>query len=142
MPKQKTKGTDNVYLVFSVNKSGEFLGVARMTSQTGPGPMLNWSIHDTARRHALGGVMGVEWILCQRLPFSVVRHIANPWNQNKEVKVSRDGTELEPTVGQQLISEFIRFHDMQEALVRHGGAPQYPLPKRFVAYIPTFATGV
>jgi hypothetical protein len=48
----------------------------------------------------------VEWIKTERLPFYRTRHIRNPWNQDREVKVSRDGTELEPTVGQQLIDEW------------------------------------
>ena len=38
----------------------------------------------------------VEWIRVGELPFSSIKHLRNPWNQDKEVKVSRDGTELEP----------------------------------------------
>ena len=38
----------------------------------------------------------VEWIRVGELPFSSIKHLRNPWNQEKEVKVSRDGTELEP----------------------------------------------
>lgn len=33
-----------------------------------------------------------------------VKHLRNPWNQNREVKVSRDGTEIEPDVGRQLLN--------------------------------------
>jgi hypothetical protein len=45
----------------------------------------------------------VEWVRTERLSFYRTRHIRNPWNQDREVKVSRDGTELEPTIGQQLL---------------------------------------
>lgn len=45
----------------------------------------------------------VEWIRTSRLPFHRTRHLRNPWNHDREVKVSRDGTELEPTVGQALL---------------------------------------
>lgn len=38
----------------------------------------------------------VEWVRIGELPFSSIKHLRNPWNQDKEVKVSRDGTELEP----------------------------------------------
>lgn len=38
----------------------------------------------------------LEWIRVGDLPFSSIKHLRNPWNQDKEVKVSRDGTELEP----------------------------------------------
>jgi hypothetical protein len=32
--------------------------------------------------------------------------LRNPWNGNKEIKISRDGTELEPSVGARLLREF------------------------------------
>lgn len=38
----------------------------------------------------------IEWIRVGDLSFSAIKHLRNPWNQDKEVKVSRDGTELEP----------------------------------------------
>ncbi|THV01827.1 hypothetical protein K435DRAFT_925178 [Dendrothele bispora CBS 962.96] len=50
----------------------------------------------------------VEWICTERLPFYRIRHIRNPWNHDKEIKVSRDGTELESSVGQQLIDEWAK----------------------------------
>lgn len=75
-----------------------------------------------------GTPFSVEWLQTKRLPFSKgtcwtrpsllsststhslhlllvsVRNLRNPWNQNREVKVSRDGTEIEPDVGRQLIA--------------------------------------
>ncbi|KAF8624407.1 hypothetical protein AX15_005888 [Amanita polypyramis BW_CC] len=48
----------------------------------------------------------VEWLCPERLPFYRTRHIRNPWNHDREVKVSRDGTELEPSVGQMLVDEW------------------------------------
>ncbi|CCM03681.1 uncharacterized protein FIBRA_05825 [Fibroporia radiculosa] len=50
----------------------------------------------------------VQWIRTERLPFFRTRHLRNPWNHDREVKVSRDGTELEPTVGQALLDEWDR----------------------------------
>ncbi len=38
----------------------------------------------------------IEWIKVAPLPFTRIRHLRNPWNQDKEIKVSRDGTEIEP----------------------------------------------
>lgn len=38
----------------------------------------------------------IEWIRHTPLPFSRTRHLRNPWNADREVKVSRDGTEVEP----------------------------------------------
>lgn len=48
----------------------------------------------------------VEWVRTDRLPFFRTRHLRNPWNHDREVKVSRDGTELEPSVGQALLDEW------------------------------------
>ena len=48
----------------------------------------------------------IEWLRTERLPFHRTRHLRNPWNHDREVKVSRDGTELEPSVGQRLLDEW------------------------------------
>ncbi|EMD39790.1 hypothetical protein CERSUDRAFT_112057 [Gelatoporia subvermispora B] len=55
-----------------------------------------------------GSSFKVEWIRTHRLPFHRTRHLRNPWNHDREVKVSRDGTELEPSVGQALLEEWDR----------------------------------
>jgi hypothetical protein len=44
----------------------------------------------------LSHMFKVEWMQVGELPFSSIKNLRNPWNQDKEVKVSRDGTELEP----------------------------------------------
>jgi hypothetical protein len=38
----------------------------------------------------------IEWIRVGILPFHRIRALRNPWNADREVKVSRDGTEVEP----------------------------------------------
>jgi hypothetical protein len=43
-----------------------------------------------------GAPFSIEWIRVGGLPFTRLRHLRNPWNGDKEVKVSRDGTEVEP----------------------------------------------
>ena len=48
----------------------------------------------------------IEWLKVERLPFYRTRHLRNPWNHDREVKVSRDGTELEPLVGHALLEEW------------------------------------
>lgn len=50
----------------------------------------------------------VEWYSVNRLPFYRTRGLRNPWNANREVKIARDGTELEPSVGERLIQMFHR----------------------------------
>ncbi|GAA5991521.1 hypothetical protein JCM5350_005195 [Sporobolomyces pararoseus] len=70
---------------------------------------------DESRRPARSGSsstwgtpFSIEWIKVNRLPFSRTRHIRNSFNGNREIKVSRDGTEVEPAAGQALIDEFGR----------------------------------
>ncbi|GAA5949471.1 hypothetical protein JCM21900_000231 [Sporobolomyces salmonicolor] len=63
----------------------------------------------------------VEWIKVSRLPFTRTRHIRNSFNGNREVKVSRDGTEVEPSAGQALLDEFSRLPDALEGSVQPSG---------------------
>ncbi|RWA09751.1 hypothetical protein EKO27_g5348 [Xylaria grammica] len=164
---------DNVYLIFSANKSGEYFGYARMTSPINHDPAaaiefapkaqatnsmdlpkaiptqatetcprgriiddsargtIFWeverdevdvvsdtvsedsesarSIHDgEGGSKAWGKPFKLEWLSTTRLPFYRTRGLRNPWNSNREVKIARDGTELEPTVGRKLIGLFAR----------------------------------
>ncbi|KAF9544820.1 hypothetical protein EC957_011641 [Mortierella hygrophila] len=53
-----------------------------------------------------GIIFPVQWIDVHKVPFARTTHMLNPLYENREVKVSKDGTEVEPTVGEQLISLF------------------------------------
>ncbi|KZT19974.1 hypothetical protein NEOLEDRAFT_1141276 [Neolentinus lepideus HHB14362 ss-1] len=64
----------------------------------------------------------VEWVRTARLPFWRTRHLRNQWNHEREVKVSRDGTELEPTVGQALLDEWDRPEPPQSPKARQPKA--------------------
>ncbi|KAJ4300988.1 hypothetical protein N0V90_003077 [Kalmusia sp. IMI 367209] len=158
---------DNVYLVFSANKSGEYFGYARMASRIleddgqlmgsmpKPENILEATdvpksiptaatefapkgriIDDSARgtifweaelsesegeeekeepqvdeeapvvAQSWGKPFRIEWISTNRLPFYRTRGLRNPWNANREVKIARDGTELEPGVGERLLQMF------------------------------------
>ncbi|RHZ84746.1 hypothetical protein Glove_77g26 [Diversispora epigaea] len=137
------KSVENVYLIFSANKSGEFYGYARMISPISKETTetIQWTPIDEAALAASssrppygsddkarskksqeedneeceddvvpsrnwGTTFKVEWIKVQKLPFIRTRHLRNPWNANREVKISRDGTEVEPVVGERLLAEF------------------------------------
>lgn len=65
----------------------------------------------------------VEWISTNRLPFYRTRGLRNPWNANREVKIARDGTELEPSVGERLVQMFHRLGPSSTA------APMMPPPQ-------------
>ncbi|KAI9718336.1 MAG: hypothetical protein M1828_006738 [Chrysothrix sp. TS-e1954] len=48
----------------------------------------------------------VKWCSDRKLPFYKTRGLRNPWNGNREVKIARDGTELEPAVAEKLLALF------------------------------------
>ncbi|OLN95848.1 Zinc finger CCCH domain-containing protein 45 [Colletotrichum chlorophyti] len=198
------KSVDNVYLVFSANKSGEYFGYARMTSQINedPAAAIEFApkaqsandvdlpkaiptepteyapkgriIDDSARgtifweaereegesgdeeegqglaqeqeqeqeqeqddasskksgnqeadgaEKAWGKPFKLEWLSTTRLPFYRTRGLRNPWNSNREVKIARDGTELEPSVGRRLIGLFNRVQSPGPGTVQAGMRP-------------------
>ncbi|KAL1921249.1 uncharacterized protein VTP21DRAFT_10965 [Calcarisporiella thermophila] len=75
-----------------------------------------------------GSEFKVQWMMLQKLPFTQTRHLRNPWNANREVKVSRDGTELETSVGEALIREFYRYEQMQRELAAIPALQKSPPP--------------
>lgn len=69
---------------------------------------------------AFGKPFKIEWLATNRLPFYRTRGLRNPWNANREVKIARDGTELETSVGRRLVQMF------QKAPALPEGAPPAP----------------
>lgn len=63
-------------------------------------------INEEEEERSWGKPFRVEWLSTSRLPFHRIRGLRNPWNSNREVKIARDGTEIEPSVGQRLIGLF------------------------------------
>lgn len=63
---------------------------------------------DDVSSQVWGKPFKVRWLSTNRLPFHRTRGLRNPWNANREVKIARDGTELEPSVGKRLIQMFHR----------------------------------
>ncbi|SCZ95232.1 BZ3500_MvSof-1268-A1-R1_Chr11-2g03372 [Microbotryum saponariae] len=104
---------EGVFLFFSANRSGGFAGYARMI-----GPIFSPPRDRAGSRHpnlhvaeadkviivAEGGTpFPVHWLSTRRLPFTRTRSILNSFNNNREVKISRDGTEIEPNAGLALL---------------------------------------
>ncbi|KAI1161398.1 hypothetical protein F5B18DRAFT_663128 [Nemania serpens] len=191
------RAADNVYLIFSANKSGEYFGYARMTSPINHDPAaaiefapkaqatnnmelpkaipteatetcprgriiddsargtIFWEaerdevdgVSDTVSEYSEGaksmhdGEVGpkawgkpfqLEWLSTTRLPFYRTRGLRNPLNSNREVKIARDGTELEPSIGRRLVALFNRVQSpipastMGVAGIATGYPPQAP----------------
>lgn len=60
----------------------------------------------SSETQAFGKPFKIEWIATNRLPFYRTRGLRNPWNANREVKIARDGTEIETNVGRRLVQMF------------------------------------
>ena len=48
----------------------------------------------------------ITWESTKCVPFQFTRNLRNPWNRNLEIKVARDGQELETAVGMRLVKMF------------------------------------
>ncbi|KAL9131068.1 MAG: hypothetical protein Q9217_000891 [Psora testacea] len=48
----------------------------------------------------------ISWQSTTSVPFQSTRGLRNPWNRNLEIKVAKDGQELEPSVGLRLLKMF------------------------------------
>lgn len=89
--------SDEVFLIFSIQGSGHFQGVAKMVSA------ISDKFCDDFGSANLGGVFDVEWLYKEEIPFQFTQHLTNPWNDNKKVQISRDAQEVEPVVGADLV---------------------------------------
>nr|XP_003708670.2 PREDICTED: YTH domain-containing protein 1-like [Megachile rotundata]XP_012153579.1 PREDICTED: YTH domain-containing protein 1-like [Megachile rotundata]XP_012153580.1 PREDICTED: YTH domain-containing protein 1-like [Megachile rotundata] len=104
---QAYRESRNVLLVFSVKESGKFAGFARLgTESRRDGAPISWVLPPGLSAKALGGVFKVDWICRKELPFTATLHLYNPWNDGKQVKIGRDGQEIEPKVAEELCRLF------------------------------------
>lgn len=78
-------------------------------------------------QQSLGHPFRIGWISTEKIPFHRARGLRNPWNQNREVKIARDGTEIEPSVGRRLVN---LFHTPQAIASPAGPGPQLLYPAR------------
>lgn len=78
-----------------------------------------------AQTATFGKPFYISWQSTERLPFYRTRGLRNPWNANREVKIARDGTELEPTVGRKLVGMFEQQAQINAAARAGMPSPQY-----------------
>merc|ERR1719411_1678407 len=94
-------------MIYSVKESGRFCGFARLASESRrDGPPVPWLLPPGLSAKALGGVFKIDWICKKDLSFQKVGHLHNPWNDNKPVKIGRDGQEIEPSIAENLCRLF------------------------------------
>lgn len=87
-----------VYLLFSVNGSGYFCGVAEMVSP------VNYSTNACVwTQNKWKGQFQVHWIYVKDVPNAQLRHIRLENNEDKPVTNSRDTQEVPPIQGRQVL---------------------------------------
>lgn len=101
-----------VYLFFSVNRTGHFCGVARMTTQV-----------DATRKFGCweedgrwGGAFEVEWLFVKDVPSMVLKNFT--MSNGALVTRSRDAREIPPSQGGHLIKFFRDFNPQTSMLER------------------------
>jgi hypothetical protein len=87
-----------MYLLFSVNGSGHFCGVAEMTSGVDYGTDTGVFTQDKWK-----GKFDVKWIYVKDVPNSQLRHIRLENNENKPITNSRDTQEVPQEKGKQVV---------------------------------------
>ncbi|CAH8285388.1 unnamed protein product [Eruca vesicaria subsp. sativa] len=90
-----------VYLLFSVNASGQFVGVAEMI-----GPVDFNKTMEYWQQDKWIGCFPVKWHIIKDVPNSLMRHITIPNNENKPVTNSRDTQEVKLEDGTKVIKIF------------------------------------
>ncbi|KAL7081635.1 hypothetical protein ACP275_14G051000 [Erythranthe tilingii] len=98
---QQRPGGCPVFLFFSVNTSGQFVGVAEMT-----GPVdFNKNV-EYWQQDKWVGCFPVKWHIVKDLPNSLLKHITLENNENKPVTNSRDTQEVKLDQGLQVLKIF------------------------------------
>lgn len=87
-----------IYLLFSVNGSGHFCGVAQMTSAVDYN-----SVSSVWHQDKWKGKFSLKWIYVKDVPNNQLRHIRLENNENKPVTNSRDTQEVPNPKGQQVL---------------------------------------
>jgi len=91
-----------VYLLYSVNASGKFCGIAEMTSGVDYAAKSNvWNQTDKWT-----GQFTVRWLFGKDVPNGQFRHIRLATNENKPVTNSRDTQEVPPKQGKEVVKIF------------------------------------
>lgn len=85
-----------------------------------------------ATTQTFGKPFKIIWLSTDRLPFYRTRGLRNPWNANREVKIARDGTEIEPSIGRRLISMFHRPHLTSASPGSRQPSGMMPMPAQYM----------
>jgi hypothetical protein len=97
-----------IYLFFSVNGSGRFIGAAQMISEYNNAAIFNyWSQSEKWK-----GYFHLAWLDIKDIPNRMFKHLYNVYNDNKPVIYSRDTQEIHPMIGSQMLKIFHEYESV------------------------------
>lgn len=126
-----------VFLFFSVNTSGQFVGLAEMVGSVDFDKTVDYWQQDKWT-----GCFSVKWHIVKDVPNSILRHITLENNDNKPVTNSRDTQEVKLEQGLQMLKIFkehasktsilddFAFYENREKIMLEKKSKQFPLPKQ------------
>ncbi|KAG4927516.1 hypothetical protein JHK85_054002 [Glycine max] len=126
-----------IFLLFSVNTSGQFVGLAEML-----GPVDFGKTVDYWQQDRWTGCFSVKWHVIKDIPNSVLRHITLENNENKPVTNSRDTQEVKFEKGVQIVKIFkehssqtcilddFGFYEAREKATQEKKSKEQQLPKQ------------
>ncbi|CAI0432757.1 unnamed protein product [Linum tenue] len=98
---QANPGGGPIFLLFSVNTSGQFVGLAEMIGRVDFDKTVeHW------QQEKWKGCFPVKWHIVKDIPNSSLRHITLENNENKPVTNSRDTQEVDSEKGIQILKNF------------------------------------
>jgi len=110
----KASGSGNkcpVFLFFSVNRSGQFVGVAEMM-----GPVDFGKNMDFWQLDKWNGFFPVKWHIIKDIPNSQLRHIILENNDNRDVTYTRDTQEIKLKQGLEMLNIFKSYSEKTSML--------------------------
>ncbi|KAL8099411.1 YTH domain-containing protein ECT4 [Apium graveolens] len=105
---QQKSGGCPIFLLFSVNTSGQFVGIAEMLGPVDFNKSLEYWQQDK-----WVGCFPVKWHIVKDVPNSMLKHITLENNENKPVTNSRDTQEVKLEQGLQLLKIFKDYSSKQ-----------------------------
>jgi hypothetical protein len=102
-------------MLFSVNGSGKFMGLAQMTSEVDYNANFNlWSQGEKWK-----GFFFVVWLIIKDVPNKAFRHLTNDLNDGKPITSSRDTQEISPEVGMEVLKIFKEYPSERSIIEDH-----------------------
>ncbi|GMH00108.1 hypothetical protein Nepgr_001947 [Nepenthes gracilis] len=126
-----------LFLFFSVNTSGQFVGIAEMV-----GPVDFHKDVDYWQQDKWNGSFPVQWRIVKDVPNSLLKHITLENNENKPVTNSRDTQEVKMEQGLQMLKIFkehisktcilddFGFYEVRQKIIQEKKAKQQQFQKQ------------